>query len=73
MSKNEVIEVKMMLSVKIKELRTSKHYTQEEFAEIIGVDVSTVCKWETAVRVPRLSQLYKIANLVGCPVSFFLM
>ncbi len=43
--------------------------TQEQVAEKLGVDRTTVSKWDTATNMPRADLLFKIASLYGCDVN----
>jgi DNA-binding transcriptional regulator YiaG len=42
----------MKRNERMKLLRTSNGYTQKQFAELLGVAVNTVQKWEQGVRSP---------------------
>ncbi len=53
----------------IKDLRTAKKMPQREFAAALGVDRTTVAKWETGAALPRADMLPKIAKLLGCTIS----
>lgn len=53
----------------IKDLRTTKGMPQREFAAALGVDRTTVAKWETGAALPRADMLPKIAKLLGCTIS----
>lgn len=46
----------------MRELRKEKGYTQEEFAEIMGVSNRTVSRWETGSNMPDLAVLVEIAD-----------
>ena len=50
-------------------LRDKAKLTQEELAEKLGVDRSTVTKWETGGALPRASMLPKIASILGCAID----
>lgn len=43
--------------------------SQEEFAKAIGVDQTTVSKWETGKSKPRVGELSKIAKVCGVTVD----
>jgi len=43
--------------------------TQSELAVAIGVERSTVAKWETKKKLPNESKLKKIASFLGCTVD----
>lgn len=53
----------------IKDLRTAKGMPQREFAAALGVDRTTIAKWETGAALPRADMLPKIAKLLGCSVG----
>lgn len=53
----------------IKDLRTAKGMQQREFAAALGVDRTTIAKWETGAALPRADMLPKIAKLLGCTIS----
>ena len=55
--------------MKIKELRESAGITQVELANVIGVDRSTVTKWETGEAMPRAALVPKIAEALGCSIG----
>ena len=52
----------------IKQLRESRHLTQAELAEKIGVSCKTVSKWETAKGLPDISLLQPLARALGISV-----
>lgn len=52
--------------------REKSGYTQEQVAEILGVDRTTVTKWETSEKAnPRLSMLPRLAKLYRCTIDDF--
>ena len=46
----------------IKECRTNKNYTQQELANILYVDVTTISKWERGVTYPDITMIPDICN-----------
>ena len=50
--------------------RVNAKMNQREFAEFIGVDVSTVANWEKGKTEPSASQLRKISDISGIPMDF---
>ena len=46
----------------LKQLRNEKNYTQEQFAEKIGVTRRTVSRWENGNNLPDISVLIEIAD-----------
>ena len=53
----------------IQEIRAQRKYTQEILARKLGVERSTIAKWETGVSNPRADMLPKLAGLLGCTVD----
>ena len=53
----------------IQNFRIKKGLTQEELADIVGVDRSSVAKWETGKSAPRAAMLPKLADELGCTVD----
>lgn len=43
--------------------------TQADIANILGVDRSTVAKWETGQSLPRAELLPKLAQILKCTVD----
>ena len=54
--------------ITIRQLRESRHLTQAELAEKIGVSSKTVSKWETAKGLPDISLLQPLAQALGISV-----
>lgn len=54
---------------KIKSLREKLNITQKDLALSLGVDTSTVTKWETGQAMPRADKLPELARILGCDVS----
>ena len=53
----------------ILKFRNERKITQEEFARLVGVDRSTVTKWETGKCKPTADKLVKVADVLGCTVD----
>ena len=53
----------------IKQLRKLRGLTQEELSERIGVHENTIRLWERGVREPRLSDMAKLCEVLGCTES----
>lgn len=56
-------------NVKIKQLRKNKKLSQEQLANILSVERSTVAKWETGKALPRTDKLTEIAKALDCTVA----
>lgn len=53
----------------IKEHRIKTGVTQEKLASLLGVDRSTIAKWETGVASPRADKLVLLAKELRCTVD----
>ena len=56
--------VKDLYSKRIKELRKAKNLTQEQFAELIGIDPRNIIKIENGQTFPRVQTLDKIIKVL---------
>lgn len=54
---------------KIQRKRLKLGMTQADLAGALGVDPSTVAKWESEKAYPRADLLPKIARLLGCTID----
>lgn len=59
-----------MFGDRLKELRLEKCYTQQQLADILGVDRTTVMKWELNERETNFAMLVKIARHFGVSCDF---
>jgi len=57
------------LGFQIREARIKQNLTQEQLAEKIGINKSTISKVENDVRDVRVSTLQKILKGLGCHLS----
>lgn len=64
--------MKVSLGEKIKRLRMKHNLSQQQFAELMFVDRSSVANWETDRRVPNLEILSHIADFFNVSVSEFI-
>lgn len=51
-----------------KSARKNASLTQQQAADLLGVDRSTVTKWECGQNMPRAALLSKIAELYQCKI-----
>lgn len=49
----------------IREERKKKHWSQKQFAELLHVSSAAVCKWETGVNIPDITNLEAISEALG--------
>ena len=53
----------------LRRLRNSAGYSQDELAQLVGVDRSAVTQWENNFHLPRMANTQKLAAIFGVPVS----
>ena len=53
----------------VKQHRMRAGLRQEDIAEKLGIDRSTVAKWEAGESLPRADKLPQLARLLGCKVD----
>ena len=63
----------MTMGEKIYTLRTRAGFSQEEFAETIGVSRQSVSKWETAVVIPDTEYIIKICKTLHVSADMLIM
>lgn len=63
---------KIILSEKLIELRREKGVSQMKMAQDLGVDPSTVAKYETGDRLPDVLMLAKIADYFEVTTDYLL-
>ena len=61
-----------MVGKKIRAYREFRGYSQIQLAELSGINVGTIRKYELGIRNPKPDQLEKIATALGLNVSVFL-
>ena len=62
----------MTFSEKLKKLRKEKKITQEKLASIIGVERSSIGKYESTNVMPSIDVLNRISNFFGVSVDYLL-
>lgn len=68
-----IVGDKMKFNEKLFTLRKRAGYSQEEFAEIIGVSRQTVSKWETDFMKPETDKLIQISKLYNVSLDELLI
>ncbi len=61
----------MDIGLRIKSFRTKQELTQQELADLVGITVSTVQKYESGERNPSSSNLKKIAQALDVQENLF--
>lgn len=56
---------------KLKSLRISKGYTQQDVADAVGISRATIGGYEIGRRQPRLPDLQKMAKFYGVGLDYF--
>lgn len=51
------------------ELRKKKNLTQEQLAEMLGVNRTTVTLWELGINKPKIEMIEKLIEIFGCSIS----
>lgn len=62
----------IIISENIRKLRKERSMTQEQLAEILGVTVGAVYKWENGRSMPELNMLIDMADLFGISIDALL-
>ena len=62
----------MTFGEKIKKLRMENNWTQEQFAEMMGVSAQAVSRWETDSSMPDISMLAPIAYTFNVSCDYLL-
>ena len=53
----------------IKQKREALGITQKQLAEKMGIERSTVAKWDAGAAFPSAAKLPKLAEVLGCSVA----
>ena len=56
-------------NVNIKHIRLKCGMNQEQLADKLGVDRSTIAKWETGEAMPRSDKLPLLAETLNCSIA----
>ncbi len=54
---------------RIRELRKAQKLSQQELATKLGVDRSTIAKWETGTHCPRTDKMRKLTMILDCSLE----
>ncbi len=54
---------------RLAELRAKAGLKQQDAAAMLGIDRSTIAKWETNIAFPHSSKLPMIARIYNCSIS----
>ena len=62
----------MTLGEKLSKLRKEYNYTQEQFADILGVSRQSISKWESDIAYPETDKLIELGKLFDCSMDYLL-
>ena len=62
----------MTLGEKIAKQRKERNYTQEQFADILGVSRQSISKWESNITYPETDKLIRMSELFDCSLDYLL-
>lgn len=51
------------------QIRKARHITQQQLSYDLGVDRSTIAKWESGAAMPRANKLPGLAKSLNCDIS----
>lgn len=57
---------------KLKGLRETREWSQDELAKRLGISRSTIGNYEQGIREPDFETLEKIADVFNCPISYLM-
>lgn len=63
----------MTFGDKLAKLRREQNYTQEQFADLLGVSRQSVSKWESDLAYPETDKLVKICEMFNCSSDYLLL
>jgi len=59
----------MRFGANLRDFRKASGLTQKELGDRIGVTSQAVCKWENDTRVPKMRDVLKICEVLGCTLD----
>lgn len=60
-----------VIGKKLKVLRKTKGLTQQDLANLLGVQRATISNYEVGRRSPHLTELQKLSELLGVSLEYF--
>ncbi|WP_368234657.1 helix-turn-helix transcriptional regulator [Anaerotruncus rubiinfantis] len=61
------------MQISLKAARVNAGLKQREAAKAVGVDVTTIIKWENGKTVPRADQLQTLCRVYNTPIDFIFL
>jgi transcriptional regulator with XRE-family HTH domain len=62
-------ELDIQIGGTLRKARLARGYTQDELAQLMGVDRTTISKYESGSRAPSIGVLIQIGRLLGQPLA----
>ena len=62
----------MTFAEKLSNLRRSHNYTQEQFADLLGVSRQAVSRWEGETAYPETEKIIRISEMFDCSIDYLL-
>lgn len=59
------------IAKKIRILRKTRGYTQQQLADLLGVQRATISNYEIGRRSPHIKELEKLADILGVNLEYF--
>lgn len=69
MSNNSESIIKLAVMKNIKDFRTENKISQQQIADLFGIDRSTYSSWETGRSMPNISQLVTLARIYNTTIE----
>ena len=67
----EICQVKDNIAYRIRKLRESKDYSQQNMADDLGISMSAYSKIERAVTDPSIGRIEEIAKILEVDITYF--
>lgn len=61
------------MKISLRAARINAKLTQKESAERLGVDVTTIGKWENGKTSPKAAQLERLCSIYGVPIDYIFL
>jgi len=61
--------IRKLLGERIRELRKAKGYTQEQLAELVGVEPRHISRVEGGYSSPSIDRLARVSEVLGVPIK----
>ena len=69
--KRVLLKLANKIASKIKILRKTRGYTQQQLADMLGVQRATISNYEIGRRSPHIKELARLAEILGVNLEYF--